>query len=322
MNIHKNARLAPSRRVEMARDVLNGRLTKAQASRAYGVCAKTVTKWVKRYEQFGQAGMIDRSSRPQHSPRAIPQPLARAIISLRRQRLCGQHIALKLDVSAATVSRVLKRARLSRLKDLEPKVPERRYVHDHPGDMIHLDIKKLGRFGRPGHRVTGSRVGQSNTRSGKGGYGWEYLHVCVDDNSRIACTDIFADEKKQSAVAFLQSAVAYYKRLGITIRRAMTDNGACYKSKAFASACKELGIKHVRTKPYTPRTNGKAERFIKTAINEWAYAPLYQTSEQRKAYLPEWTHMYNWHRPHSAIKTKPPISALGLNGDNLLTLHT
>ena len=225
-------------------------------------------------------------------------------------------------VSAATVSRVLRRAGLSRIKDLEPREPERRYEYKNPGDMIHLDIKKFGKFDRPGHRVTGDRTGQSNPRARKqGGHGWEYMHVCVDDASRIAFTDIYRDEKKESAVAFLKAAVAYYQMLGVTINRVMTDNGGCYKSKLFAAACAQLGLRHIRTKPYTPRTNGKAERFIQTAIREWAYARAYQTSRQRAEHLPRWTHMYNWHRPHGGIKDKTPISRLGWKRDNLLRVH-
>jgi len=322
MNIHKLARLTPLRRAEMARRVLCRELTQSSASQLYGVSERTVSKWVGRYKREGIAGMNDRSSRPNKSPRRIAQPLERSICELRRERLCGAHIAKRLGVSTATVSRVLQRSGLSNLKALDPKEPERRYEYDEPGEMIHLDIKKFGRFERPGHRVTGDRTGQSNPQSRKqGGYGWEYLHVCIDDHSRIAFTDIFPNENKHSAIAFLKAAIAWYKRLGITITRVMTDNGACYISKAFAATCAELGIKHVRTKPYTPRTNGKAERFIKTAITEWAYARKYQTSEIRKQHLPIWTHNYNWHRPHSAINYETPISRAIKNTNNLLRLH-
>ncbi len=317
MNIHKNARLTPLRREEMARQVVAGQLTQTQAAIHYGVCAKVVARWVRRFKQDGPEGMMDRSSRPHRLANATPQPVVERIIALRRQRLTGKHIARTVGVSPATVSRVLKRAGLSRLKDLDPAEPARRYEHADAGDMIHLDIKKLGRFERTGHRITGDRTGQSNNR----GVGWEYVHVCVDDASRIAYTAIFPDEKKQSAIAHLKAAVAYYKGLGVTVKRVMTDNGSCYKSYAFAAACKALGLKHVRTKPYTPRTNGKAERFIQTALREWAYARAYQTSDQRAADLPKWTHMYNWHRPHGSLNSKTPISRLALNQDNLLRLH-
>ena len=323
MNIHKNARLTPIRREEMAISVIGDRLSKTQACKIYGVSAKVVTKWVERYKANGRDGMVDRSSRPHRLRKPTPPHIVQSIIDLRRQRLTGNHISLHLGVSPSTVSRVLRRAGLSRFKDLEPKQPERRYQYKNPGDMIHLDIKKFGRFERPGHRVTGDRKGQSRPRSRpQGGYGWEYLHVCVDDASRIAFTDILPDEKKESAIAFLKKAVAFYQNLGVNITRVMTDNGACYKSNAFRKACKKLSIRHIRTKPYTPRTNGKAERFIKTAITEWAYASAYQTSTQRAQHLPNWTHMYNWHRPHGGIKNQTPISKLALNQDNLLTLHS
>jgi transposase InsO family protein len=317
MNIHKNARLTPLRREEMARSVVEGRLSKALAAQTYGVTPKVVARWVERFQTEGRAGMADRSSRPNRIPRQTPATIANEIARLRRQRLTGKHIAKQTGVSAATVSRVLKRVGLSRMKDIEPAEPVRRYERDKPGEMIHIDIKKLGRFNRVGHRITGERAGQSNSR----GIGWEFVHVCIDDASRVAFSQILPDEKKESAVAFLKAAVAYYASLGITIERVMTDNGSCYRSKEFAKACRKLGLKHIRTKPYTPKTNGKAERFIQTALREWAYAVAYSTSDHRAAELPIWLHQYNWHRPHSSLKSKTPISRLGLNGDNLLRLH-
>ena len=316
MNIHKNARLTPLRREEMALAVIAG-LPVSQAARVYGVSAKIVARWVERFRAGGRDAMLDRTSRPHSIPRQTGQALAERIIALRRQRLTGKHIAIQTGVSPATVSRVLKRAGLSRLKDIEPAVPVVRYDYAQPGGLIHLDIKRLGRFERVGHRITGNRTGQSNSR----GVGWEYVHVCIDDASRIAFTDIFPDEKAASATTFLKRAIAYYQTLGITVTRVMTDNGSCYKAHAFRDLCKELGLKHIRTKPYTPKTNGKAERFIQTALREWAYARAYDTSEQRKQSLPNWTHMYNWHRPHGSLKSKPPISRLDLSTDNLLRLH-
>lgn len=316
MNIHKNARLTPLRREEMALAVIAG-LPVSQAARVYGVSAKIVARWVERFRAGGRDAMLDRTSRPHSIPRQTGQALAERIIALRRQRLTGKHIAIQTGVSPATVSRVLKRAGLSRLKDIEPAVPVVRYDYAQPGGLIHLDIKRLGRFERVGHRITGNRTGQSNSR----GVGWEYVHVCIDDASRIAFTDIFPDEKAASATTFLKRAIAYYQTLGITVTRVMTDNGSCYKAHAFRDLCKELGLKHIRTKPYTPKTNGKAERFIQTALREWAYARAYDTSEQRKQSLPNWTHMYNWHRPHGSLKSKPPISRLELSEDNLLRLH-
>jgi transposase InsO family protein len=317
MNIHKNARLTPLRREEMALSVIEGRLSRADAAATYGVSIKIVTRWVERYKAEGHAGMADRSSRPRRSPRATDPLVVERIIALRRQRFTGRHIAQQAGVSPATVSRVLRRAGLSRLRDIEPAEPVIRYERAHPGELIHIDIKKLGRFDRVGHRITGDRTGQSNAR----GIGWEFVHVAIDDASRVAFSQILPDEKKQSAVAFLKAAIAYYQSLGITVTRVMTDNGSCYKSKAFAKTCRDLGLKHIRTKPYTPKTNGKAERFIQTALREWAYAIAYPTSQQRAAQLPVFLHRYNWHRPHTSLKSKTPITRLGLSEDNLLRHH-
>lgn len=316
MNIHKNARLTPLRREEMALSVIEGAFSKAHAARVYGVSAKIVARWVERYKTKGRAGMVDRSSRPTVMPSLTEQSVAERIAALRRQRLTGKHIAHEVGVSPATVSRVLKRAGLSRLRDIEPAEPVRRYEREHPGEMIHIDIKKLGRFSQVGHRITGDpQKGKSR------GAGWGFVHVCIDDASRIAFSQILPDEKKECAIAFLKAAVAYYASLGVTIARVMTDNGSCYRSKAFAKACRDLGLKHVTTRPYTPKTNGKAERFIQTALREWAYAIAYPTSDHRAAELPVWLHRYNWHRPHGSLKSKTPISRLALIEDNLLKLH-
>ena len=219
-------------------------------------------------------------------------------------------------------SRILKRLGLNRLSALEPAEPVRRYEREHPGDLIHIDIKKLGKIDGIGHRITGDRTGQSNRRSRGEGLGWEFVHVCIDDNSRIAFSKVMPDEKKKSAIAFLKAALAYYASLGVKVQRVMTDNGSCYKSFAFARACKRRGLKHIRTKPYTPKTNGKAERFIQTSLREWAYARAYHHSNQRTAELSQWLHHYNWHRPHGGIGDKTPISRLGLTRNNLLRLHT
>ena len=296
MNIHQNARLTPLRREEMALSVIEGRRSRAQAARTYDVSAKIVARWVERFGAEGRAGMADRSSRPRVMPGMTDPAVAERIVALRRQRWTGRHIAVEVGVSPATVSRVLKRAGLSRLKDLEPAEPVKRYEREHPGEMIHIDIKKLGRFERIGHRITGDPQ-QGKSR----GAGWEFVHVAIDDASRIAFSQILPDERQTSAVAFLKAAVAYYASLGITVTRVMTDNGSCYRSKAFAKACRTLGLRHVRTRPYTPKTNGKAERFIQTALREWAYAQAYPTSDRRAQDLPIWLHRYNWHRPHGSL---------------------
>ena len=317
MNIHKNARTTPYSRAEIVRRVtVLGEAPKAVAA-AFGVSKRTVAKWLARHRAEGEAGLADRSSRPHCMPSATPADVIEQVIALRRQRLCGKQIAKNLGLSPATVSRILRKARLSRMRDLDPPEPVRRYERKHPGELIHIDIKKLGRFDRVGHRITGDRHGQSNSR----GIGWEFVHVCIDDASRIAFSQVLGDEKKQSAIAFLHAAIAYYASLGITVTRVMTDNGSCYKSFAFKDACKALGLRHIRTKPYTPKTNGKAERFIQTSLREWAYARAYPTSEHRKQALQSWLHNYNWHRPHGSLQSMPPISRLNQPMNNLLRLH-
>jgi transposase InsO family protein len=294
MDVHKNAPLTPAGREAM------------------------VYKWLRRFRTEGIEGLCDRSSRPHRPYRPTPPAVVKRIEALRRERWTGAQIARETGVSKATVFRILRRLGLNRLKALEPAEPVRRYERDHPGEMIHLDIKKLGRFSRVGHRITGERTGQSKTR----GVGWEFVHVCIDDHSRVAFTQILPDEKKHSAVAFLEAALAYYARLGVRVERVMTDNGACYKAFAFRDACRRLGLRHIRTKPYTPKTNGKAERFIQTALREWAYARAYQNSGQRADELPRWLHRYNWHRPHGSLKAQTPISRLALTEDNLLRHHS
>jgi transposase InsO family protein len=322
MDTHKNAPLTPKGREAMVRRVVEGGLSKADAARQFNTTPKTVAKWVTRFRAEGVAGLRDRSSRPYSLPSQTP-PAARASVEvLRRQRYTGKQIAAEVGISPATVSRILRQLGLNRLAALEPAEPIRRYERQHPGELIHIDIKKLGKFNQIGHRITGDRAGQSNLRSRGKGPGWEYVHVCIDDASRIAFSQVLQNERKGCAVAFLKAAVAYYASLGVTVERVMTDNGSCYRSFAFQKACKRLGLRHIRTKPYTPKTNGKAERFIQTSLREWAYALAYNTSKERAAELPRWLHRYNWHRPHGSIGSKPPISRLGLSGNNLLRLHT
>jgi transposase InsO family protein len=316
MDIHKNARLTPHGRERLVQLVRGGQTPQA-VSEAVGVCPRTVHKWLRRFETEGPAGLADRSSRPHRLRSPTPPQTVQRIEALRRQRMPGKEIAALVGVSAATVSRVLQRLGLSKLSALEPAEPPRRYERERPGEMIHIDIKKLGKFNQTGHRITGDRKGQSNSR----GVGWEYVHVCIDDASRVAFSKIMNTERKGCAVAFLKAAIAYYASLGVTVERVMTDNGSCYRSKAFAKACRHLHLKHLRTRPYTPRTNGKAERFIQTSLREWAYARAYLNSSQRARELPFFMHRYNWHRPHSAIGAKPPITRLGLTEDNLLRLH-
>lgn len=316
MNVHKNARLTPR-----GREILISRLERGEhpldVATAMGASASTVYKWWRRYRAEGLAGLLDRSSKPNASPNRTPDDVEMKVIALRKERRIYHRIAAEVGVSRATVGRILTRHGLNRWRDLEPAEPVRRYERDRPGEMIHIDIKKLGRFNKVGHRITGDRTGQSNSR----GVGWEYVHVCIDDHSRLGMADIMPDEKKESAVAFLDAAIAWYKRFAIPVERVMTDNGACYKSHAFRDACQRLGLKHIRTKPYTPRTNGKAERFIQSSLREWAYARAYRNSAQRAEELPHWLHHYNWHRPHAGIKGKTPVSRSGLDLNNVMRLH-
>jgi transposase InsO family protein len=316
MNTHKNARLTFLRRLEMVQDITERQLCCAEAAARHGVSAVTARKWHGRYLAEGAAGLVDKSSRPARSPRAIEPGVALAIVELRRKLFLQARIASYMGVSKATVSRVLRRAGLSRLSELQPQEPVQRYEREVPGELLHVDIKKLGRIERAGHRVTGNREGRVQ------GAGWEYVFVAVDDHSRIAFTQIYPDERKESAVAFLRAAQAYYRQLGITIQRLLTDNGPAFHSNAFFDACHALGITHKFTRAYRPQTNGKAERFIQSALREWAYGRAYTHSDDRRAALPVWTHFYNWHREHHGIGCQPPMSRLSMSRKNVLTLHT
>jgi len=316
MNTHKNARLTYARRMELVKDITQRGLSCCAAAAAQGVSAPTARKWLGRYLAQGAAGLADRSSRPALSPRAIAASKALAIVELRRKRLTQARIACALGVSASTVGRVLARAGLSHLRDLDPVEPVVRYEHERPGDLIHIDTKKLGRIERPSHRVTGNR------RDSVDGAGWEFLFVAVDDHARIGFTDMYPDEKGPSATQFLRNTVAYFKSLGVTVRRLLTDNGACFRSTAFANACQQLGIRHQFTRAYRPQTNGKAERFIQSALREWAYGFSYRNSRHRAQALDHWIHHYNWHRPHQGIHGVAPMIRLSSSRNNLLTLHT
>jgi transposase InsO family protein len=312
MDIHKNARLTLHGREALARMGTTPGVALNAAAAAFKVSARTATKWVRRYQAEGRDGLHDRSSRPRRFYRPTPPSLIEQVEILRRQRWTGCRIAGSVGLSPATVSRILQRKGISRLRDLDPAPPPRRYEHACPGDLLHLDIKKLGRFGCVGHRIHGQR--RKHLPNG----GWEYVHVAIDDHSRIAFSQVAGNEQAVSAIAFLQAALTWYAQLGIRVRRVLTDNGPCYQSRTFRAVCHQYGIKHIRTRPYTPRTNGKAERFIQTALREWAYACAYDTSEERAAHLPRWLHDYNWHRPHASLGGAPPISRSGLDRNNLL----
>ncbi|MBO9471615.1 IS481 family transposase [Endozoicomonas sp. G2_2] len=316
MNTHKNARLTTHSRQVLVRRVIEQGLRPVDVAQAMAVSPRTVYKWLDRYRREGWAGLANRSCRPRRCPHRLSQAQRTRIIRLRRQRLIYRAIVRQTGVPRATVARVLQRAGLNRLSALEPSQPAQRYEHAAPGDLLHLDIKKVNRFTRPGHRVTGDRRGKSR------GAGWDYVHMAIDDHSRVAHATIWPDETAASAVRALMAALRYYRRLGVRFKAVLTDNGACYRSRRFAKACRRLGLKHRRTQPYRPRTNGKAERWIQTALHEWAYAHVYQNADERAAYLPYWLHDYNWHRPHASLKHKPPISRLGLSMNNVVGLHT
>lgn len=311
--MHKNARLTPKGREVLIQRIADGQRM-AEVAQAMGISETTARKWWRRHRDG--SGLLDRSSRPARIPRALADYQRAQIEALRRQRRTGRAIAAQIGVSVATVSRVLRRAGISRWRELEPQPPVHRYERAHPGDMIHIDTKKLGRIGEPGHRVTGRRVHKTR------GIGWEFAHVAIDDRSRTAVVAMAENEQKNTAVAFLDHVIAHYRARGVPVHRVMTDNGSAYRSREFAAACHRHGIKHVRTRPYTPRTNGKAERFIQTCLREWAYAVSYETSAQRRDALDAWLHHYNWHRPHSALGGLPPISRLGFSRNNLLKLHS
>jgi transposase InsO family protein len=315
MNIHKNARTTPQSRAEIVRRVVSERQPARPVAAAFGISERTVRKWVARDRPAAPAALADRSSRPHGSPGQTPVELRELIARLRRQRWTGAEIARALDLSPATVARYLRRQGLARLRALEPPVPVVRYEYQRPGGLVHVDIKKLGRIGRVGHRISRDR------RSRVRGIGWEFVHVAVDDATRLAYVEVLADEQGVTCVRFLWRALAWFRRHGIRVRRLMTDNGSGYLAHVFAAACQGALLRHVRTRPYTPRTNGKAERFIQTLLREWAYRRPYATSAARRIALPGWLHHYNWHRNHGSLQGCPPMSRL-LAADNLMRLHS
>jgi transposase InsO family protein len=277
-----------------------------EAAEAAGVSERTCGKWVTRYRAEGEAGLLDHSSAPRSIPHRTSDELVEVIVMLRRLRMTGAEIAFCLAMALSTVSAVLLRVGLGKLSRLEPPEPPNRYERRHAGELLHIDVKKLGRIIRPGHRVTGSR----RDRRDQGKKGWEYVHVCVDDATRLAYVEVLADEKATTAVGFLRRAIAFYASHGISVERVMTDNGSAYRSTIHAFACRAMGLRHLRTRPYRPRTNGKAERFIRTLLAGWAYGAIYATSAERTAALDGWLWTYNHRRPHGALNHKPPIARL------------
>jgi transposase InsO family protein len=305
MNVHKNARLTPHGRALMASRVLDEGWTVAAAAEAAGVSERTCHKWLGRRRRGPSEDFTDRSSAPRRCPRKVSPQRTAEIEQLRRQRRSGPAIARELGLPRSTVGAVLRRLGLGKLKALEPRLPANRYERAAPGELIHLDIKKLGRFDVAGHRATGDRqAGRSRH------VGWDFLHVCVDDASRLAYTEILPSERKEDTTAFLERALAWLSRHGVTVERVMTDNGSAYRSKLFRQALSKAGARHVRTRPYTPRTNGKAERFIQTSLREWAYARNYASSDDRSQAIGPWTNAYNLHRPHAGIGDLSPWQRL------------
>lgn len=305
MDIHSGARTCPASRALMVRRIQDG-WTVTNAAKAAGVSRTTVYKWLRRYEDEGDDGLRDRSSRPHHSPRATPEARRKMVIELRRSRMPGRSIARRLRMPRSTVSRILRQVKLSRTRDLDPPEKVVRYEREHPGELIHLDIKRLARFDKPGHRVTKDRTGQS----GHKGIGWEYVHVAIDDASRMAYAEVLENEQAPTCTAFFVRAVEFFRDHGVHTERVMTDNGAGYRSHLFRSTSLEMGIRHIRTQPYRPQTNGKAERFIQTLLREWAYVRPYRNSSYRKRALRPYLRRYNHKRGHGSLNDKPPISRL------------
>jgi transposase InsO family protein len=305
MALHANAPLGPKGRLVMVKRVIEQGWSLAEAAEAAGVSERTCSKWTSRYRLEGEAGLHDRSSAPRSVPSRTPEDRLEAIAALRRVRMTAAEIAGCLGMSLSTVSAVLNRIGLGKLSRLEPPEPPNRYERAKPGELIHIDVKKLVRIEKgAGHRVTGKRTWQAE------GAGWERVHVCVDDATRLAYVEVLSDEKARTAIGFLRRAIAFYAAHGITVERVMTDNGAAYVSIAHAVACRALGVRHIRTRPYRPRTNGKAERFIRTMLGGWAYGAIYRDSRERTAALSGWLEFYNWRRPHGSLAHRPPGARL------------
>ena len=312
MNLHANARTCPNSRELLARRVIEERWSHQRAARAAGVSTRTVAKWVARY-RAGEP-MADRSSAPRRVPSRTPRQTTDAIEKLRRLRMTAAEIAEALGMAISTISRWLKRIGLGKRSRLEPPEPPNRYERKRPGELVHVDVKKLGRIQIPGHRVTGNRrIRARQRRVGDqvlGTAGWEFVHVCVDDATRLAFVEVLPDEKGATAAGFLRRAAAWFASMGIALEAVMSDNGACYRSGAHAAACSELGLRHLFTRPYRPRTNGKAERFIQTLTDRWAYGAIYGTSAERTRALPGWLSHYNFRRRHGSLGKRPPAARL------------
>jgi transposase InsO family protein len=296
--------------------------TLAAAAEAAGVSVRTVSKWRRRYREDGEQGLLDRCSAPSLVPSRTCEQRVALIAGLRRLRMTAAEIAETLAMPASTVSGIVTRIGLGKLSRLEPTEPANRYEKQRPGELVHIDVKKLGRIARPGHRVTGQVSGGGHHRRAYD-LGWEYVHVCVDDATRLVYVEVLGDEKAVTAVGFLRRAVAHFAAFGIRVERLMTDNGSAYRATIHALACKALGIKHLRTRPYRPRTNGKAERFIRTLLGGWAYGAIYRNSDERREALAGWLDYYTRRRPHRSLGRQTPLERLhALDRNNVLGSYT
>ena len=317
MKLHANAKLTPAARLLLCRRIIEEGRSPAQAAEAAGVSEHTARKWVGRYRGEGVAGLSDRSSRPHRIATQIAPARHAAVLTLRSLRMTAHEIAECLTMAPRTVSRFLTHAGVGRIKRLDPKEPANRYETPEPGELVHMDVKKLARIDGAGHRVTGSRRGQ-----GKHRVGYEYVHCTIDGATRLAYSEVLANERKETACAFLQRAVSFYQANGIHIQRILTDNGSAYRSHLMTDTVIALGIRHSRTRPYRPRTNGKVERFIQTLTNRWAYGAIYTTSHQRADALPDWLRYYNHHRPHRSLNHQTPAARLErLLENNVMATH-
>jgi len=311
MKLHANARTCPNSRRLIVKRVNDEGWSLAAAAEAAGVSERTAAKWLARWHAEGAAGLADRSSAPRRRPTRLPADRVKAIEALRRLRMTAAEIAECLSMALSTVSRWLRRIGLGKRSRLEPPEPPNRYERKRPGELVHVDVKKLGRIQVPGHRLTGNRrVHARKDNRGYGTVGWEFCHVCVDDATRLAYVEVLDDETGNSAAGFLRRAVAWFSSMGISVERVMSDNGSCYRSKVHGQVCRELGLRHLRTRPYRPRTNGKAERFIQTLKNRWAHGALYANSAERTAALPGWLTHYNFDRRHGALGHRTPAARL------------
>lgn len=318
MRLHRNARLSPRGRLLVCRRVLEQGWSRAEAAQAAGVSERTVSKWLGRYRSHGEQGLVDRPSTPKSSPSATSADRIELIVQLRHLRLTADRIADYLGMALSTVSLILKRLGLGQLSSLDDPEPPNRYERRHPGELIHIDVKKLGRIDGTGHRITGRYDRHHRSR----GAGWEFVHVAVDDATRLSYVEVLDDERAPSAAAFLRRAIAFFSRYGICVERVMTDNGSAYRSTVHALACRMLGVRHLRTRPYRPRTNGKAERFIQTLLGGWAYGAIYRDSEQRISALWGWLHFYNHERPHGSLSRQAPVERLAQLGNNVVGSNT